>query len=63
MRMNSDPATMQAKIFLRLNGWKWSKRLRRWELLTRAGILTASSAAQAIVIHPWPAEEEDVKAQ
>jgi hypothetical protein len=63
MAMNSDPATMQAKIFLRENGWRWSRKLRRWELTTPTGLLTASSAAQAIVIHPWLAEGADEKAQ
>jgi hypothetical protein len=63
MAMNAPPAEMQAKIFLRQNGWKWSRKLRRWELTTPNGLLLASSAAQAIVIHPWPAEEEDEKAQ
>lgn len=63
MAMNCPPHVMQAKIFLRRNGWTWNRKLRRWELATPNGPLVCRDAMQAMASHPTRAEKADENAQ
>jgi hypothetical protein len=61
--MNCAPVQMQGKIWLREHGWRWNRKLRQWEYGAGAEFITAQTAEEALMVHPYHAEYADGRAQ